>query len=234
MNESFSMVPASRHNSTEPDGAATSVLLVEEYVAVRRGIRLLVESEPDLTVCGGVSNLASALGGVWEPDVVVHGLLLPDKAGASVATALRARFPCAGLVTLSRLDTPVHVHLALEGGDNGYVLKSASPDDLIDAIRAVSRGEEWVQPSLGARLARWDEIPRRHGPDSMWELTRREQEVVELLALGHTNAEVADTLGVALRTIEAHRTHLSQKLGLRTRAEIVRYVTDQPRLAAAT
>lgn len=219
--------------STDRDELPTtesSVLLVEAHVMVRRGLRLLVEAEPDFTVCGGASNLAAAIEGDWDPDVVVHALLLPDGMGAPVVSALRNRFPRAGLVVLTRFDTPVYVHLAFKAGDNGYVLKSASPDELIDALRRVSRGEEWVQPSLGALLARWDEIPSRHDRDSMWDLTRREQEVLELLALGHTNAEVADTLSISLRTVEAHRTHLTQKLGLRTRAEIVRFVNDQQRL----
>ncbi len=208
---------------------ATSVLLVEEYVAIRRGIRLLIEAQPELGVLGGASTVREAVDGRWEPDVVVHGLLLPDGVGPQVVTTLRARFPRAGLVAFTRLDTPVYVHLALSAGDNGYVLKSASPTELIEAVRRVAHGEEWVQPGLGALLARWEEIPRRHDRGSMWDLTRREQEVLELLALGHTNAEVAQSLGVALRTVEAHRTHLMQKLGLGTRAEIVRFVNEQQR-----
>jgi two-component system response regulator NreC len=216
------------------DKGPTRVLLIEEYVAVRRGIRLLVEAEPDFAVCGGVSSLAAAVEGDWDPEIVVHGLLLPDQIGTPIVRALRERFPRAGLVALTRFDTPVYVHLALTAGDNGYVLKSASPVELIDALRQISRGGEWVQPSLGALLARWDEIPRRHDRDSMWDLTRREQEVLELLALGHTNTEVADILSVSLRTVEAHRTHLTQKLGLRSRAEIVRFVSDQQRILVAS
>jgi two-component system, NarL family, response regulator NreC len=213
-------------------GPATTILLVEEYAAVRRGIRLLIEAQPHLAVLGGASTVREAVDGPWEPDVVVHGLLFPDGVGAQAVTALRARFPRAGLVALTRLDTPVYVHLALGAGDNGYVLKSASPAELVEAVRRVAHGEEWVQPGLGALLARWDEIPRRHNRGTLWDLTRREQEVLELLALGHTNAEVAQSLAVALRTVEAHRTHLMQKLGLRTRAEIVRFVGDQQRAHA--
>lgn len=210
------------------------VLLVEEYVAVRRGIRLLIDAEPDFSVCGGVSTAGEAVSREWEPDVIVHGMLLPDGTGAPVVRMLRSRFPRAGLLALSRLDTPVYVHLALDAGDNGYVLKSASPEQILDALRRICDGEEWVQPSLGALLARWDEIPRRHDRDSMWNLTRREQEIVELLALGHTNSEIASILSVALRTVEAHRTHVMQKLGLRTRAEIVRYVDQQGRVLTAS
>lgn len=212
--------------------AMSSVLLVEELVTVRRGIRLLIEAEPDFVVCGGVSGVVEALEGNWEPDLVVHGLVFPEATGAQVVTRLRGRFPRAGLVALSRLDTPVYVHLALGAGDNGYVLKTASPTELISALRQVARGEEWVQPSLGARLARWQEIPRHDGV-SRFDLTRREEEVLELLALGHTNGEVAGKLGASLRTVEAHRAQVMQKLGLRTRAEIVRFVAEHRRSPAS-
>ena len=208
-------------------GPVWSVLLVEELVTVRRGFRLLIEAEPDFVVCGGASGVKEAVEGHWEPDLVVHALVFPEATGARVVTMLRDRFPRARLVALSRLDTPVHVHLALGAGDNGYVLKTASAAELIGALRQVAQGEAWVQPSLGAQLARWDEIPRRHDRFSLFDLTRREEEVLELLALGHTNSEVASTLRVSLRTVEAHRAHVTQKLGLRTRAEIVRFVAEQ-------
>ncbi|HEX5265382.1 MAG TPA: response regulator transcription factor, partial [Acidimicrobiales bacterium] len=123
---------------------------------------------------------------------------------------------------------------ALSTGDDGYVLKTASPEELMAALHKVAHGGQWVQPELGAQLAHWDEIPRRHSFESMWDLTRREQEVVELLALGHTNAEVAHTLAISLRTVEAHRTHLMQKLGLRSRVEVVQFVVDHQRALAAS
>ncbi len=207
----------------------TTLLLAEEYTVVRRSLRRVLEAEADLEVCGGVGTLAEAVGGAWDPDLVVHGLLLPDCSGPEVVTQLRSRFPDAKLLVLSRLDTPTYVHLAMTAGADGYVLKSADPQEVIDAIRCVARGEGYVQPSLGAALARWDEMPRRHDADSLFALTPREQEVLELLALGHTNAEIAGTLGVALRTVEAHRAHLMQKLGLRSRAELVRFAADQQR-----
>jgi two-component system response regulator NreC len=143
---------------------------------------------------------------------------------------LRERFPRARLLALARLTDPVYVHLALTAGDDGYVsLKSAAPGELLEAVRRVAAGEAYVQPALGAALARWEEIPHRHERDSLLSLTRREREVLELLALGYTNAEVAAALGVALRTVETHRTHVTQRLGLRSRADLVRFVSERPR-----
>lgn len=199
---------------------------------VRRGIRLVIEADPEFRVCAGAASLAEAVAGDRDPDVVVHELMLPDAVGPPVVRALRERYPRAGLLALSRLDAPVYVHLAVSTGDDGYVLKTASPDDLLAALRKVAQGGEWVQPELGAQLARWDEIPRRHSFECMWDLTRREQEVLEVLALGHTNAEVANALAISLRTVEAHRTHLMQKLGLRSRAEMVQFVAEHQRALA--
>jgi two-component system, NarL family, response regulator NreC len=208
----------------------TSILLVEEYPLVRRGTRLLLEADPQLEVCGGVSTVAEAVEGPWDPDLVVHALLLPDASGPEVVTRLRERFPRAGLLALARLEDPLYVHLALTAGDDGYVsLKSGTPGEVLEAVRRVAAREGYVQPVLGAALARWEEIPRRHDRDSLLSLTRREQEVLELLALGYTNAEVAAAVGVALRTVEAHRVHVAQKLGLRSRADLVRFVAEQQR-----
>lgn len=222
----FPPAPRPRDEAGSNDSMIT-VLLVEEYTVVRRGLGQLLDAEDGLEVCAGVGTVAEAVGGAWQPDVVIHGLLLPDCSGPTVPARLRDRFPKAALLVLSRLSTPIYVHLALTSGADGYVLKSAEPSELLSAVHHVAAGDGYVQPSLGAELARWDEIPRRHGRHSLFSLTAREQEVLELLALGHTNAEAANALGVALRTVEAHRTHLAQKLGLHSRAELVRFVADQ-------
>jgi two-component system response regulator NreC len=222
----------SRDREQQPRGGADviRILLLEEYPLVRQGIRLLLEADPQLEVCGGVSTVAEAVQGAWDPDLVVHALLLPDVSGPEVVARLRERFPRARLLALARLTDPVYVHLALTAGDDGYVsLKSAAPGELLEAVRRVAAGEAYVQPALGAALARWEEIPHRHERDSLLSLTRREREVLELLALGYTNAEVAAALGVALRTVETHRTHVTQRLGLRSRADLVRFVSERPR-----
>ena len=219
-----------RGRRTRGQADVTSILLVEEYPLVRQGIRLLLEASPQLEVCGGVSTVAEAIEGSWDPDLVVHALLLPDASGPVVVARLRERFPRARLLALARLNNPIYVHLALTAGDDGYVsLKSAAPDELLEAVRRVAAGEDYVQPALGAALARWEQIPHRHDRDSLLSLTRREQEVLELLVLGYTNAEVAAALGVALRTVEAHRMHVMQRLDLRSRADLVRFVAEQQR-----
>ena len=210
-----------RAGSTPANSPAVQVLLVEEFPIVRHGVRLLAERAPDIAICGEAASLAEAEAGAWDPDIVVHGLVLPDGNGPEVVSRLVARFPRARPVVLSRIDQPTYVHLALMAGAKGYLLKGVAAGELVDVLRRVARGEEYVQPSLGSALARWQSIPRRHPAGAGRALTRREQEVLELVALGHTNAEIAATLGVSLRTVETHRSHLAQKLGVRSRAELV-------------
>lgn len=214
---------------SSPEHPMVSVLLLEEFAVVRQGLRHVLEAETEFEVLAGVATLSEAVVGLFEPDVVVHGLDVPDARGPELVARLRARFPKAGLLALTRLDHPTYVHLALSSGDNGYVLKTATTEQLLEAIRRVAAGEEYVQPSLGAVLARWDGIPRRHEHGSWLSLTRREHEVIELVALGHTNAEVARALGIALRTVEAHRAHAASKLGVQSRAELVRFVAEYQR-----
>jgi two-component system response regulator NreC len=202
------------------------VLLCEKQALFRHGIRLLLAETSDLTVCCDVSSLSSLDGLAGSPDVVVHGLVFPEAEGPVVVRAVREAFPAAALVVLTQFANPLHVHLCLTAGANGYVSKSASPEEFLTAVRAVARGDDFVQPALGAALARWRDFPRRQTTDSPVGLTDRESEVLALLAAGHTNAETAEALGIALRTVESHRAHISQKLGLRRRADLVRYVSE--------
>lgn len=209
-----------------------SVLLVEEYGLVRRGIRLLLESDGRHEICGGVSSPAEAVAGSLEPDLVISELLFRDIQGPPVVAQLRDAFPTAPILVLTRVGHPAYVHLALRAGASGYILKDAPPEDFLAAVQRVATGEEYVQPQLGAAVAHWKGFTRHQRPESFTMLTRREEEVVELLALGHTNSEIAGILAVALRTVEAHRSHVMQKLGLTTRAEIVRHVSERARVGA--
>jgi two-component system response regulator NreC len=201
-------------------------MLVDDHTVVREGLRLLIEPEPDLEVCGEASTLQEALDADCVPDVVLADLVLQEARGTEVLGRLRDRFPGAAILVLSMVDNPTDVNLALAAGASGFILKEAASDEVLDGLRRVGRGEQYLQPALGAELARWAAAPRRVHARVPGDLTRREEEVLRLLALGHTNAEVAQILGVALRTVEAHRGHLLQKLGLRTRAELVRYAAE--------
>jgi two-component system, NarL family, response regulator NreC len=144
-----------------------------------------------------------------------------------VVPALRSCFPQRSIVVLTDAGHPSLVQATLAAGASGYLLLTAREEDLFTGIRAVASGETYLQPSLGVELARWE------SPRDTAGLTPTEEAVVRLLTLGHTNAEVATLTGLGLRTIEAHRSRIQKKLGLRTRAELVRFVREAGILSAS-
>lgn len=205
------------------------VLVCEEDGLVRYGVRHLLDATDDLAVCHTVGSPADLDDLPGAPDVVVHGLVFGRVEGPPVVRRLRERFPRSSLVVLSRLAPPIYAYLCLAAGARGYLLKTAEPDELVAAVRRVAQGEEYVQPALGAALARWRHFPRRQRPETLVLLTAREEQVLELLSEGYTNAETATVLGVALRTVEAHRAHIFEKLGFSNRADLIRFATERSR-----
>jgi two-component system, NarL family, response regulator NreC len=135
------------------------------------------------------------------------------------------------VLVLSMQDDPHYVRQAFAAGASGYVLKEAADSEVVSAIREVARGGRYVNPELGARLVAAEVDERRREEDDP--LSEREREVLRLLALGHTNQEIAKMLYISVRTAETHRAHIMQKLGLQTRAELVRYAIERGLLDAA-
>ena len=201
-------------------GIPIALFLLDDHPVVTAGLRVLFEREPDVEVVGEATSLADVVATQPRIDVIVADLMLGEPATEEVVSTLVARFPDSRVLVLTMVDDPAEVRRALAHGASGYVLKGAAADVLVDAVRAVAGGELYVQPSLGAVLARPDESSE--ACDAVASLTDREQEVLRLIALGHTNNEIAATLAVAVRTAEAHRSHILEKLGVRTRAELVR------------
>lgn len=195
--------------------------LVEDHAVVRHGLRLVIDGQPDVEVIGEAGSLAQALAIRADPDVIITDLVLGDAQGAEVVAGLRERFPRAHILVLSMMGAQSDIHSSLAAGARGYIPKEAASEDLVEAIHKVGAGEEYLHPALGASLLR-----RSGGSPAPVEgidsLTPREIEVLRLLALGHTNSEIADLLGVSPRTVEAHRAQVTGKLGAHSRADLVR------------
>lgn len=198
------------------------VMLMDDHSIVREGLRALLERQPDIHVVAEAGSVAEAVASEIEPDVVVADLVLPDERGAEVVRRLRERFPGAAVLVLSMIDNPADVQLCLTSGAKGYLMKEAAGTELTDAVRAVASGHEYLQPALGVALVHWREAPGRVRVGSSVELTEREREVLRLIALGHTNTEIARLLFLSVRTVENHRASLMRKLGVHSRAELVR------------
>jgi len=203
------------------------VLIVDDHAVVRAGLRLLLDAEEDIETVGEAGDAREAIfeGRSTKPDVVLMDVVLGDKSGIDVTPEVIHEQPQARVLVLSMQDDPRYVREAFAAGAHGYVLKEAADTELVTAVREVARGRSYVHPALGARMAAADAAAAdaaEHDP-----LSDREREVLRLLALGHTNQEIAQMLFISVRTAETHRAHIMQKLRLETRAELVRYALAQ-------
>lgn len=202
---------------------SVSILIVDDHAVVRTGLRLLLDAEEDFET---IAEAGTARDAVFEarkhkPDVILMDVGLPDRSGIEVTGDVLKEAPDAKVLVLSMEDDPRYVREAFAAGASGYVLKEAADADLVTALRQVAAGERYVHPALGARMAAAEaEAAARADADP---LSEREREVLRLLALGHTNQEIAQMLFISVRTAETHRAHIMQKLRLNTRAELVRY-----------
>jgi two-component system, NarL family, response regulator NreC len=198
------------------------VLVVDDHAVVRSGLKLLLAAEEDLEVVGdaGTADEAVTRAELLKPDVVVLDVVMPGRSGIDATPEILLRSPDTKVLVLSMQDDPRYVEEAFGAGASGYVLKEAADAEVVQAVREVAAGRRYVNPQLGARLATTAARERAKDDDP---LSDREREVMRLLALGHTNQEIAHLLFVSVRTAESHRAHIMQKLGLSTRAELVRH-----------
>jgi DNA-binding NarL/FixJ family response regulator len=199
------------------------VLVVDDHAVVRSGLRLLLDGQPDIETVGEAESADRAVFEALEtkPDVVLMDLVMPGKGGIEGMPAVLAAVPGAKVLVLSMQDDPRYVREAFAAGASGYVLKEAADVELVTAVRAVAAGDRYVHPSLGARMVAADAAASAKADADP--LSEREHEVLRLLALGHTNQEIASKLFISVRTAETHRAHIMQKLHLSSRADLVRY-----------
>jgi two-component system response regulator NreC len=199
------------------------VLVVDDHAVVRSGLRRLLDAVEDIETVGEAPDADRAVFEAIEhkPDVVLMDLVMPGKGGIEGMPAVLRAVPETKVLVLSMQDDPRYVREAFAAGASGYVLKEAADTELVQAVRAVAGGESYVHPALGARLVAAEAEERRRAEADP--LSDREREVLRLLALGHTNQEIAGQLYISVRTAETHRAHIMQKLRLSSRSELVRH-----------
>jgi len=200
-----------------------TLVLADDHAVVRKGLRLLLDGEPGLQVVAEAGTVPDAerLTRAHRPSVLVLDLNMPGGSSLEAIERLRESAPQTAIVVLTMQDDPAFARRALRSGARGFVLKEAADDELLEAIRLAAVGETYLNPRLGARLAAQ---PEPSGPPD--DLTEREVEVLRLIALGHTNAEIGAQLYLSTRTVETHRAHIQQKLRRSSRAELVRYALE--------
>ncbi|HVE94947.1 MAG TPA: response regulator transcription factor [Acidimicrobiales bacterium] len=214
-------------SSTGDASMTVDVVLVEPRALIRDAVAALMQTQPMFRLAGEAERLRDLAMLDGDPRVVVTSLDLPDGRGPSVVQAVHRYLPSASILVLSDVAHPSIVVQALDAGAIGYILGSASSQQFFTALDSVARKESYVDPSLEAGVAKW-QTPSNVAPSTaMRHLSNREIDVLRWLALGHTNAEIATLSGVSLRTVETHRARVFQKLGLRTRADLVRYAFDE-------
>lgn len=197
-------------------GAGITIVLADDHTVVRRALRVLLEEEPGFEVVAEADDSEAAIRYLrgHRPNVLILDLNMPGRPSLEAIPEMREVAPGTAIVVLTMQKEPAFARQALQLGVLGYVLKEAADDELVQAVRKAAAGETYLQPALGAKLAA---EPESTGPD----LSERETDVLRLIALGHTNAEIAEQLYISVRTVETHRAHIQQKLGVSSRAELV-------------
>ena len=208
------------------DGAregAIRIVLADDHAVVRSGLRMLLDAEEDFEVVAEAGDVDAARRYVrgHHATVLVLDLNMPGGSSLDAIPTIRAESPDTQIVVLTMQDAPAYARQALSAGALGYVLKEAADTELVEAVRRAASGETYLNPALGARIAR---EPPPGPPD---DLSEREVEVLRLIALGHTNTEIAAKLFLSVRTVETHRSHIQQKLRLSSRADLVRYALQR-------
>jgi two-component system response regulator NreC len=218
------MQTPSDHRAERADRTKTTVVIADDHTVVRQGLRLLIDNEEGFQVVAEAGTVPDAerFARVHRPTVLVLDLNMPGGSSLEAIPRLRQDAPDTAIVVLTMQDDPAFAREALQAGALGFVLKEAADEELLEAIRLAAAGDTYLNPRLGARMAAAPDLPP--GPPD--DLSERELEVLRLIALGHTNTEIAGQLFLSTRTIETHRAHIQQKIRRTSRAELVRYALD--------
>jgi two-component system response regulator NreC len=206
------------------------ILLADDHAVLRSGLRLLLTSQNEYDVVGEAASGTEtlALAERLQPDLILLDLSMPSLGGLDALPTLRKLVPSARILILTMHDDPQYLRQALKLGASGYVLKKAADAELLSAMHAVLRGEVYVHPSM-TRVLLEDmlETPPAENQDAWETLSEREQEVLKMVALGYTSAEIADQLNLSAKTVETYRARGMEKLGLRTRAALVKFALKE-------
>ena len=217
-------IPATTPTSSDAGAQADliRIVLADDHAVVRSALRMLLDAEPGMEVVAEAGDVDGAIRYVrgHRPQVLILDLNMPGRASLDAIPDIAEASPETRIVVLTMQSEPAFAREAMQAGVLGYILKEAADAELVKAVRLAAAGETYLQPALGARLA-------AEPPEGEGELSEREIEVLRLIALGHTNAEIAEQLVISVRTVESHRAHIQQKLRLSKRSELVRYALER-------
>ncbi|MBI4612385.1 MAG: response regulator transcription factor [Planctomycetes bacterium] len=205
------------------------ILVADDHAVFRNGLTALLAKESDLEIVGEAATAGDTIRAAMETeaDVLVLDIGMPGQSGVAAAAAISKRRPKLAIVILTMHEDEDYLQEMLKIGVRGYVLKKSSGEDLLQAIRTAYRGARYIDRGFADTLVSASVAGQPTGsPDRLGQLTRREREVCEMLAYGHTNAEIAENLHISERTVETHRSNIMNKIDAKTRAEVVRFAID--------
>jgi DNA-binding NarL/FixJ family response regulator len=204
------------------------IVVAEDHATVRQGLKLLIDSQPDMQVVGEAGNGRAAIATVevLKPQVAVLDISMPEMNGLAATRDIRKLVPGTAIVALTRYNDDAYVQELLGAGACGYVLKQSASPELLSAIRAAATGKRYIDSTLQSPRESGLLLKRR-GDRPPPRITDRESEVLRLMALGHSNKEIASALDVVVKTVEVHKANAMRKLGLRGRIDIVRFALLQ-------
>lgn len=216
-------------SETRPGQRVIRIVLVDDHPVVRVGLRQLIDDQPDMCVCGEAGTPAEVLDllGTVSPDLALIDLSLGESSGLELVKQLAATHPAIGILVLSMHDERVFAERALQAGARGYIMKQKPGRDLLKAVRRVAAGRIYLSAEMTDRLLE-AATGRRHSAEGLSpveRLTDRERDIFGLIAEGYTTRQIADGLRVSTKTVETHRAHIKEKLGLKTATELIRVAT---------
>ncbi|MDF1593304.1 MAG: response regulator transcription factor [Desulfobacterales bacterium] len=203
------------------------VIIADDHTIVRKGLCSLLDGENDIDVIGEAENGREAIKQVEKlmPDVVLLDISMPGLNGLEATRQLKKKFPKLRILILTMHDNDEYIFETLRAGASGYLVKRSAPNELISAIKAVCRGESFLSPSISKRVIETyvRGASREDGDEAYGKLTDREREVLQLIAEGKLNREIAELLHISVKTVESHRAHIVEKLNIRNTAELTQY-----------
>jgi DNA-binding NarL/FixJ family response regulator len=211
--------------------AKIRILIADDHAVLRAGLRMLIGAQPDMEVVGEAADGDEAVRGAVEtrPDVALLDITMPGIGGIKAIERIRREAPDTRVLVLTMHDVPAYLRSVLAAGGSGYVVKRSADAELLSAIRGVHRGRTVLDPALAVRVVEGGlskrSVAAAPGAGSS-PLSQREREVLDLVAKGYTNQQIADQLGLSVKTVETYRSRLVEKLGLKSRADLVRYALD--------
>lgn len=216
---------------TEQARNTIRILIADDHTLVRSGLKLILAAQPDFELVGEAATGEESIARTKElvPDVLLLDIGMPGMNGVDAARVIRREVPEVRIVVLTMYDDEAYLQQFLQMGAAGYVMKQAADTELVSAIRAVQRGESFIHPSLTRQLIQLylkQSQPPPAAESKTAELSPRETEVLRLVALGYSAQQIASELGISVSTVETHRAHVSEKLGLHGRAQLVRYALN--------